>query len=475
MAHLIISFTIVTIISGLAGFVAARAWDFLPARLFLVTAGSLLFMRLLNELTAILPDAATAYWTVMLTTLMLALLSPILLLLFSSLFMPEWFAGRRPIVWILLPYVLVIGSLLADMLLRTGIFVAGLRPDPDGYIMQRSAVAGLPLIILFAASWMVHVSLLIVAFIRRPDTRVSIGILIIAVVVSSISGTFGILQETQSLPITIALTYIILRGRLLTPTRAGMEHAVRTMDNPLIVFDTTGTVTFANPAAERLDLHAHTAVTEELNRHTHAAVTEEQRARTVQVDGRQIALTTTALVDQHHTRIGTLVFGRDLTDVERQAQELADERARLAETVAQLRAEQAERVQLADTVRSLEFPVIPALPGVIILPLVGTLDQARANEFLDILLQSIEQQRARLVLLDITGVPLLDAGGAAILLNSVRSARLLGARCVLVGMSPEIAQALVSLGVSLSEIDIAATLQQALQREVAAAYGQRSQ
>lgn len=455
-------FTIVVITAGLAGFVAARAWDFLPARLFLVAAGILLGLHLFDELTAIAPDAAAAYWTVMLTVLSISTLSPVLLALFAMLFMPQWFEGRRPIVWILLPYVIVTILLLADMLLRTGIFVAGLRPDLNGYAMQRSPVAGLPLLILFASSWLVHVALLGVAFVRRPDVRVSTGALIGAVVISVLLGVFNILHGIQVPLITMVLAYVILWGRLLTPTRAGMEQAVRSMDNPMLVFDTSGRLTFANLAAERLGLNAH------------AAMTHKEHVYTVQAGGRQIALTTTALVDQQQARIGTLVFGRDLTDTERQAQELADERARLAETVAQLRAEQAERAQLADTVRGLEFPVIPALPGVIILPLVGTLDQARAGEFLDILLQSIERQRAHLVLLDITGVPLLDTGGAEILLNGVRSARLLGARCVLVGVRPEIAQALVSLGVSLAEMGIAATLQQALQREIARTNGQRT-
>ena len=85
-----------------------------------------------------------------------------------------------------------------------------------------------------------------------------------------------------------------------------------------------------------------------------------------------------------------------------------------------------------------------------------------------VLMAGIEQARARLVLIDITGMPLLDTAGAAGLLRGVRAAALLGARCVLVGVRPEIAQSLVALGVPLAELATAATLQQAVHNELRA-------
>jgi anti-anti-sigma regulatory factor len=331
--------------------------------------------------------------------------------------------------------------------------------------MQRSPVAGLPLLILFGFSWLIHIGVLTVAFIRHPPARLSIGLLIGAVVISTLSGAFSILPGIQPPLITIALAYAVLRGRLLTPTRVGIEQAVRAMDNLMLVFDKDRRITFANPIAERLGLADG----------AQALLTLDHRQQEyVQLDERRILFNYTPLTDNRGSQLGILALGRDTTELEQQAHELERERARLAETVQQLRAEQFERAQLADTVRGLEFPVIPALPGVIILPLVGTLDDARTDEFIGVLLKSIERERADLVLLDITGVPLLDTQGAQTLLNGVRSARLLGARCILAGVRPEIAQALVTLGVNLSEMGTSATLQQALQREIAASGKRRN-
>ncbi len=110
--------------------------------------------------------------------------------------------------------------------------------------------------------------------------------------------------------------------------------------------------------------------------------------------------------------------------------------------------------------------MIPVLEGVLVLPLVGEFDTVRAGEFTATLLQGIERERARLVLIDITGVPLLDTVSAQGLLTGVRAAALLGARCVLVGVRPEIAQALVALGTSLDGLATAANLQQALWSEL---------
>lgn len=78
------------------------------------------------------------------------------------------------------------------------------------------------------------------------------------------------------------------------------------------------------------------------------------------------------------------------------------------------------------------------------------------------LLEGIERRHAHTVLIDLTGLPLLDMAGAQGLLSGISAAALLGARCVLVGVRPEVAQALVALGLSLHELITAATLEQAV-------------
>jgi anti-anti-sigma regulatory factor len=189
----------------------------------------------------------------------------------------------------------------------------------------------------------------------------------------------------------------------------------------------------------------------------------------VMLGERQIECLVAPVADAHGRLLGTLLLGRDVTEVEQHTALIEQERARLAETVRQLEAEQVERAQLAATVQELSLPLIPVLDGVLVLPLIGAFDDARIDEFTGVLLDGIERAHARLVLIDITGVPLLDTSGAAGLLRGVRAAALLGARCVLVGVRPEIAQALVSLGVPLDELVTAATLQQAVHNEIRSA------
>jgi len=99
---------------------------------------------------------------------------------------------------------------------------------------------------------------------------------------------------------------------------------------------------------------------------------------------------------------------------------------------------------------------------VLVLPLIGDIDQERATEFIRVLLEGITHEHARVVLLDLTGVPLLDTSSCAALLHGIQSARLLGARCTLVGIRPEIAQTLITLGIEFHDVSIAASLQQAI-------------
>lgn len=115
--------------------------------------------------------------------------------------------------------------------------------------------------------------------------------------------------------------------------------------------------------------------------------------------------------------------------------------------------------------RALSLPVIPVIEGVLVMPLIGDLDAVRASEFTSVLLKAIE--RARIALIDVTGVPVLDTVGAAALMQATQAAALLGTRCILVGIRPEIAQTLVALGVPLGTMTTAATLQQGLRSVLA--------
>lgn len=120
--------------------------------------------------------------------------------------------------------------------------------------------------------------------------------------------------------------------------------------------------------------------------------------------------------------------------------------------VAELEAAYAAQARLLETVRALSTPVIPVHDGVLVLPLVGTVDSSRSALLMESLLNAVQKERASVVILDITGVATVDTGVANHVLRSARAAALLGAQCVLVGVSPAVAQTMVQLGVDLGDL-----------------------
>jgi DNA-binding LacI/PurR family transcriptional regulator/anti-anti-sigma regulatory factor len=117
---------------------------------------------------------------------------------------------------------------------------------------------------------------------------------------------------------------------------------------------------------------------------------------------------------------------------------------------------------LADIVRELGSPVIPLLPEVLLVPLIGAIDTERAQQIIESVLNGVSNHQATDVLLDITGVPLVDTQVANSLLQTARAATLLGARVTLVGVRPEIAQSIIGLGIDLRHLATQPSLAAAL-------------
>nr|WP_263429470.1 PAS domain S-box protein [Nannocystis pusilla] len=104
-------------------------------------------------------------------------------------------------------------------------------------------------------------------------------------------------------------------------------------------------------------------------------------------------------------------------------------------------------------------PIIPIAAGVVVLPLIGQFDAARAERILDAVLSGVAQHGARVVILDVTGVSIADAPFAGSLLQITRAVGLLGAKLVITGVTPAIAQTLVGLGIDLRGLVTRGTLQ----------------
>lgn len=111
------------------------------------------------------------------------------------------------------------------------------------------------------------------------------------------------------------------------------------------------------------------------------------------------------------------------------------------------------------TIRELSTPILPLYEGILVVPLVGVIDSFRAGQIMERLLTAIAERQSDLVIIDITGVPVIDTAVANYLLQTARAAQLIGAKVILVGIGSEIAQTLVQLGVDLSGIQVGATLQ----------------
>jgi rsbT co-antagonist protein RsbR len=111
----------------------------------------------------------------------------------------------------------------------------------------------------------------------------------------------------------------------------------------------------------------------------------------------------------------------------------------------------------------LSTPVVKLWDGVVAVPLIGTLDSARSQVVMERLLQALVETSSPFAILDITGVPAVDTQVAQHLLKTVVAAQLMGARCIVSGIRPQIAQTIVSLGIEFSEIVTKANLSDALQ------------
>jgi len=134
---------------------------------------------------------------------------------------------------------------------------------------------------------------------------------------------------------------------------------------------------------------------------------------------------------------------------------------RIANTVAVGFVQERERIirQQAEAIRELSTPVLQVRERLLILPIIGIVDSQRARQLTEQLLRGIRANRAKVVVMDITGVPSVDSTVANHLVQTVDASRLLGASVIVTGLSPEIAQTLVTIGVDLAKMNTVGDLQ----------------
>jgi PAS domain S-box-containing protein len=160
------------------------------------------------------------------------------------------------------------------------------------------------------------------------------------------------------------------------------------------------------------------------------------------------------LHDKGGNIIGTFGVSRDVT-----------EQKRIEAESVRLQKEVAEAQQRA--IQELSTPIIPIMdvPGagsIIVMPLIGSIDTLRARDLTRRLLEGIRIHRAKVVILDITGVPIVDSGVATHMNKTIQAARLKGARTIVTGISDAVAETIVDLGLDWSGIETLGDLQTGL-------------
>lgn len=487
MIEIVIGRIIVIIITvGLVSFVAARAWHHLPARMFVLFAVPLVLISSTNILQEFGNATSLGLLIRQINIVLTGAAVAAMHLLVAALFVPEWWQGRRPIIWITLPYVVALVALTLDLLFGAGIFLTTIRAGAlqGGELAARLTPIGYVLLTLFVAGSALPIIVLVTAFIRKAHNRRLIGVLVgifcAALIVSSVPGVLRLPAAWNGTILAALLiigpAYVVLSSDLLIPVRLASDLALRSMRDAVVVEGHDGQVLFANPAAIalgvtegrslRLTMLSIGIEPEVLQAIALAGNQGQVSEHNLMLADRQLEVLVAPIRARNGNNHATLIIGRDVTEAAQYTAQIEQERAQLDLAVQQLSARERERDQLTATIQSLALPLIPIAEGVLVLPVVGNFDQLLQGELAEVLLRGIVREHARLVLIDITGLHLLDTTGANILLEAVKAASLLGARCVLAGVRPEIAQALVSLGVSFGTLQTAATLQQALQEEL---------
>jgi rsbT co-antagonist protein RsbR len=241
-----------------------------------------------------------------------------------------------------------------------------------------------------------------------------------------------------------------------------LEHALSLIESaPQLIFlkDTSSRYLFVNRTFER----ACGKSKAELYGGGDEQVMSPESAAKVVADERRVLETGEVLAQEetletnegvrHFASVKVPVRGRDgeLIGVGAFITEITEQKQRL---LAQQEMIETQR----DALRELSTPLLPIGEGVLAMPLVGVVDPERARQIIDNLLHGITTHRAHTAILDVTGIRLIDADVAAALIQAARAARLVGARVVLTGISPEIAQTLVSLEADLTGITTLGTL-----------------
>lgn len=143
-------------------------------------------------------------------------------------------------------------------------------------------------------------------------------------------------------------------------------------------------------------------------------------------------------------------------------EELEAQRQRIRQQELDLEIKAETIARQAEAIRELSTPILEVWDNVIVMPIIGVIDTRRSVEIMTSLLDNVARARTKWVIIDITGVEVVDTGTGEYLIKVCRAASLLGVSCLLCGIRPAVAQTLVEIGVELSEVSTKRSLKEAL-------------
>ena len=250
---------------------------------------------------------------------------------------------------------------------------------------------------------------------------------------------------------------------------------VENKSSDILVIDAAGSIQYESPSAEMQgqqvtgleatgqvdinsfefvhpdDLETVTQGFNELLQNPGSTVIGDCRVKFKDGSWHHLEVTSTNLLD--NPSVGGIVLSRrDITDRKEAEAKLRESESKLKDILANLRKSHEE----------LSTPVVQIWDHILALPLVGVLDTHRAKQVMDVLLTKIMETRAQVVVIDVTGVDTMDTQVTNHLIQTAQSTRLLGAECVITGVKPEVAQAMIHIGADMAKLATKRDLQEGL-------------
>lgn len=279
------------------------------------------------------------------------------------------------------------------------------------------------------AGWIVVITTAVIVSIPmllRGETSYTLAYLLVPVLIAGV-----VLRPWQILMVLVGAWVVIGGLALAYPTTDQVATTGGVVTHAILITMIGSVISFVN---SRITVNAFAAVS--------------QGQRTIEQNAKQLAELNSSLEAQVHERTA------DLENALMKLQDRASTQERLLDEIEQQR----------EVIREMSVPVLPVAAKVLVMPLIGALDSERLTRLQENALQAVQRQSIKHLVLDITGVVVVDSQVAQGFISVVRSVRLLGAETMLVGIRPEVAQAMVSLGLELDSISTSATLQEGLQR-----------